>query len=264
MWQRLMIYLGCVGWCLFTFVACGTSSNEQTVTVFAASSLSSAFTEIGPAFELAHPGTKVVFNFAASSALRQQLEEGAKADVFAPASQSEMATAVANTLIAPTAVQSFASNEIVLLLAPNNPANLQNLAQLSQPGLKLVIAHEEVPAGKYARQVLSQLNGLYGDTYAAQVLANVVSNEENVRQVAGKVQLGEADAGFVYRSDAVAFPELATLPIPTGYNVLAEYPVAPLLAAPQPALAQAFADYLLTPEAQAILQKWGFSPSIKP
>ena len=122
-----------------------------------------------------------------------------------------------------------------------------------------MLAAEEVPVGNYARQALDQMNGQLGTDFKERVLANVVSNEDNVKQVVAKVQLGEADAGIVYTSDAVAAPELKTIEIPAELNVIAEYPIAPLAASTNPDLAQEFVDYVLSPEGQAILQKWGFA-----
>jgi molybdate transport system substrate-binding protein len=232
----------------------------RALTVFAASSLTDAFTEIGQDFEAAHPGVTVAFNFAGSQALRTQLEQGAVADVFASANTKEMDTLVIEMLVPADTAQIFLTNQLLVILPAQNPANIQSLADLANPGLKLVLAAEEVPVGKYARQALENLNALYDTDYKGKVLANVVSNEDNVKQVVTKVQLGEADAGIVYISDAVAAPELKTIEIPAEYNIIASYPIAALTAAPQPDLAAEFIAYVLSTEGQAILQKWGFTP----
>lgn len=231
-----------------------------TLTVFAAASLTDAFTEIGQDFESAHPGVTVALNFAGSQSLRTQIEAGAVADVFASANTKEMDTLVTDGFIPADSAQFFLTNKLVVILPAGNPANIQSLEELANPGLKLVLAAEEVPVGKYARQALENLNTLYGADYKDNVLANVVSNEDNVKQVVTKVQLGEADAGIVYTSDAVAAPELPIIEIPADYNVVARYPIAALTAAPQPELAAEFIAYVLSPEGQAVLQKWGFSP----
>ncbi len=104
------------------------------------------------------------------------------------------------------------------------------------------------------------MNGQFGSDFKDKVLANVVSNEDNVKQVVSKVQLGEADAGIVYTSDAVAAPDLKTIEIPAELNVIAKYPIAALTKSANPDLAKAFIDYVLSPEGQAVLQKWGFTP----
>lgn len=224
--------------------------------VFAAASLTEAFGEIATAFEAAHLGVDVTLNFAGANTLRAQIEQGARADVFASANTKEMDALVANGLVARAAPQIFLTNRLVVITPENNPAKLSSLDDLARPGLKLVLAAEEVPAGRYARQMLDNA----GADVKAQVLANAVSNETTVKQVVAKVQLGEADAGIVYASDAIAAPELTVIEIPPEWNVLAEYPIAALENAPQPELADAFVVFVLSPQGQAILQEWGFTP----
>jgi molybdate transport system substrate-binding protein len=136
-----------------------------------------------------------------------------------------------------------------------NPAGLTTFDDLTRPGIKLVLAAEEVPVGRYARLMLENT----GEEFKLKVLANVVSNESTVKQVLTKVQLGEADAGIVYASDAVSAPELPVIEIPSELNVLAEYPIATLKNAPNPELADVFIAFVLSSRGQAILQKWGFT-----
>jgi molybdate transport system substrate-binding protein len=240
--------------------ACGLPApRPRALIVFAAASLTDAFVELGQRFEADRPGLTVTFNFAGSQALRTQLEQGAVADVFASADLVEMDRLVTAGLAAAAAPRVFLTNRLLVVLPASNPAGIQTLEDLSRTGIKLVLAAEEVPAGRYARQVLENLNALYGAGYMEAVVANVVSNEDNIRQVLTKVQLGEADAGMVYASDAAAAPDLTTLPIPDEYSVIARYPIAPLASAPEPELAAAFVDYVLSAEGQAVLQKWGFT-----
>ena len=229
---------------------------EHTLTVFAAASLTDAFTEIGKAFEAANPGVTVVLNFAGSQALRTQIEEGAVADVFASANTKEMDTLAAAGMVGEA--QPFVTNLLTIIVPPDNPAGLATPQDLTRAGLKLVLAAEEVPVGKYARQVLHKLDVLYGTGYEAAVLANVVSNEDNVKQVAAKVQLGEADAGMVYESDSVAAPELVTIEIPAEVNVIAVYSIAVLGSSVEPGSGQAFIEYVLSDAGQAVLHAWGF------
>jgi molybdate transport system substrate-binding protein len=233
---------------------------SQTLTVFAAASLNDAFREIGNAFEKAHPGTAVQFNFSGSQDLSTQLQAGALADVFASANVEEMQHVIDAGLVALDAPQVFVHNRLVVILPAGNPAGLMALADLAQPGLKLVLAAEDVPAGRYARQALENLNAAYGADFKLRVMANVVSNETNVRQVVTKVGLGEADAGIAYRSDTTAAPDLKTIDIPDEYNVTAEYPIAPLQSATHLQLAGEFIQFVLSAEGQTILQKWGFMP----
>ncbi len=237
-----------------------TAATPRTLTVFAASSLLDAFTDLGKAYEAGHPGVTVAFNFDGSASLRAQLEQGAVADVFASANQKEMDTVTAAGLVAGGAAKPFASNLLVVILPADNPGNVQTLADLARPGLRLTLAAEEVPVGSYSRQVLENLNAQYGASFKEGVLANVVSDESNVKQIVAKVNLGEADAGLVYATDARAAPALQTLAIPAEYNVTARYPMAALSAAPNPALAADFVAFVLSPAGQTVLQKWGFLP----
>ncbi|HSK87608.1 MAG TPA: molybdate ABC transporter substrate-binding protein, partial [Anaerolineales bacterium] len=128
------------------------------------------------------------------------------------------------------------------------------------PGVKLVLAAAEVPVGDYARQSFDLMNGQFGADFKGRVIANIVSNEDNVKQVVAKVQLGEADAGIVYASDAVAAPDLQRIAIPDELNIIAKYPIAPLIPTENADLATAFVDYVLSAEGLAVLTKWGFGP----
>jgi molybdate transport system substrate-binding protein len=239
----------------------GTEVPEaRTLTVFAAASLTDAFSEIGNNFETANPGVTVIFNFAGSQALRTQIEEGAPADVFASANETEMDSLVSSGHVDASAPLTFLRNGLVVIVPANNPAGIENLEGLSTSGIKLILASEEVPVGNYARQSLDLMNTRFGTDFKGRVLANVVSNEDNVRQVVTKVQLGEADAGIVYRSDAVAAPGLQTINIPDDLNIIATYPIAPLVNSENGDLAQAFVDYVLSSEGQGVLAKWGFAP----
>jgi len=241
--------------------ACADASNtSHTLTVYAAASLTDAFTEIGNAFEVEHPDVTVIFNFGGSQNLRTQIEQGAPADVFASANTKEMDTLVENKFVNADVPHIFLTNQLVVILPKNNPVGINSLEDLGKPGLKLVLAADEVPAGRYARQVLENLNSMFGTDYKDKVLANVVSNEDNIRQAVTKVQLGEADASIVYVSDAVAAPELQQIEIPVDINVIAEYPIARLANSQNTEFANEFIAYVLSPTGQAILKKWGFTP----
>jgi molybdate transport system substrate-binding protein len=258
--QKLILFLTSFS---FVLAACspGSSSSEpHTLTVFAAASLTDAFTQMGEAFEISHPGVQVTFNFGGSQNLRTQIEQGAPADVFASANTKEMETLAAGKFVNPESSNVFLTNQLVVVLPKQNPAGITTLEDLGKPGLKLVLAAEEVPAGKYAREILENLNASFGGDYKEGVLANVVSNEDNIRQAVTKVQLGEADASIVYMSDAVAVPELQRIVIPADVNVIAEYPIAPLAASKNTELANEFIKYVLSSEGQSILAKWGFTP----
>ena len=236
---------------------------SRTLTVFAAASLTGSFGEIGKAIEAANPGVTVMFNFAGTQALATQLTQGAKADVFASANHTYMDNMVTANLVA-SGYKDFVTNVLEVILPANNPANLQTLQDLAKPGLKLVLEDKSVPAGAYSLTILDNLSkdAIYGLDFKTKVLSNVVSNETDVKQVVAKVQLGEADAGIVYITDAIAAPTLKSIVIPANFNVIAKYPIAALTNAPQPELAAAFVTYVLSPDGQATMKKWGFTSVI--
>lgn len=235
----------------------------KTVTVFAASSLTDAFTEMGQAFTKA-TAARVDLNFGASNTLREQLVQGARADVFASANTAEVENARRAGLIlgdAPT----FARNRLTVITPRDNPAGIAGPRDLGEKRYKLILAAPNVPVGAYARDLLAKLEAdpAYGVGFKDKVLANLVSEEANVRQVVAKVQLGEADAGVVYTSDVTpqAAPAVRQIDVPDAYNTLATYPIAVIKDAADPALAENFVEYVLSREGQATLQKWGFLPA---
>ncbi len=235
----------------------------ETLTVFAAASLTEAFTAIGARYQRAHPGTAVRFNFAGSQQLAAQLEQGAAADVFAPADEQWMRFAAAEAGIS-GAPQTFARNRLVVIVPRSNPARIRGLADLTRPGVKLVIGAATVPVGTYARATLERLDGRpgFGAGWARRALANVVSEEENVKGVVGKVQLGEADAGIVYGSDVTRriVRRVSPLAIPDDANTTAVYTIAVMAAAKHPDAARAFIDLVRSKDGQAILVHSGFLP----
>ena len=234
------------------------------VTVFAAASLTDAFQEISAAFRAAHPRVEVVFNFGGSPTLRTQLEQGARADLYASADRQQMDLALRSGVVRePVAV--FANNSLVVIAPKDNPGRISSLGDLRRGGLKLVLANPEVPAGAYARRALALMDAdpAFGAGFSVAVLANVVSLESNVKQVVAKVELGEADAAIVYRTDVT--PSLASklvqIEISSRYDVVAEYPIAPTADAANLRLAQAFIDFVLSPAGQAALARYGFLPA---
>jgi molybdate transport system substrate-binding protein len=236
----------------------------RTLQVFAAASLSDAFTELGHRLEQSHPGLTVRMNFAGSQQLAIQIEQGAAADVFASADERWMAFANEHGLLDGEPVN-FARNQLVVIVPRTNPARIQRLQDLGRRGIKLVLAADAVPAGRYSRIALENLSRdpAFGADFASRTLGNVVSDEENVKSVVGKVQLGEADAGIVYRSDVgAALTRFVTvLEIPEGANVLASYPIALLKDAKPPEAARAFVELVLSPEGQRVLQRHGLLPA---
>ena len=233
-----------------------------TVTVFAAASLTEAFAELAQHFEADHPGVTVVCNLASSQQLSQQLGQGAPADVFASANTKEMNNAIAAGRVADGSQRVFCHNKLVVIYPTDNPAGLDKLQDLAKPGLKLVIAAEEVPVGKYSLEFLDKASqdAAFGATFKHDVVKNVVSYEENVKAVLTKVVLGEGDAGIVYLTDISLdnADKVGRLEIPDALNAVATYPIAAVSDAEQPQLARAFIDLVLSTQGQAILAKYGF------
>jgi molybdate transport system substrate-binding protein len=233
------------------------------LTVFAASSLTEVFTEIAQGFEAAQPGLRVTLSFGGSPQLRTQIEQGARADVFAAANVEQMDLAVRNGVVAGTP-RLFAGNRLAVVVPRDTAGRVQTLADLARPGLKIVLAQRDVPVGAYAREVIQKLAAEPGASpdYAERVLRNVVSEEPNVRQVLAKVQLGEADAAIVYTTDVTPATASAVrqLPVPDGANVVARYPIARIAGSSNADAAEAFIAYVLSPAGQESLKRSGFLP----
>ena len=238
-------------------------SSGPTVTVFAASSLAESLPAVAAAFEAENPDVSVVFNFAGSQTLRTQLEHGAAADVFASANWEHMASVKQADLLGNTA-EYFAANRLVVATPVGSNA-VQTLEDLARPGVSIAVAAEEVPAGAYTLNALDLMSASadFADDFAAAALANVVTNETNVRAVAQKVVLGEVDAGLIYETDAAAAQYTGSfrlIEIPLQFNPAAQYPIASLATAVHPEVAQAFIAFIQSDAGQAILRKYGFAP----
>jgi len=224
-----------------------TAPAPTEIKVFAAASLTAAFNKIGQDFTAANPGTKVTFSFAGSQALATQIQQGAPADVFASADTANMDKV--KDLVSDQSV--FTGNELQVIVAKGNPKGITGLADLAKPDLKVVLAAPEVPAGRYASQVLD----------AQKLTVKPVSLEDNVKAVVTKVSLGEADAGIVYVTDVTAGGDTVEgVDIPADQNVPATYPIAVVKASAHQAQARAFVDDVRGPEGQQVLKSFGFLP----
>ena len=245
-------------------VAIGAQQKPADLTVFAAASLKDAFSEAADVLGKRNPPIAVRYSFAGSQQLVLQLEQGAAADVVASADQRWMQVAQDGGLVAGTPVI-FARNRLLVITPASNPGRIDRLEDLGKRGLKLVLGAEAVPVGKYSREALDRLRGApgFGTDYSKRVLRNLVSEEENVKAVVSKVQLGEVDAGIVYVSDVTPPVRKAvrTIEIPDPYNVVAAYPIAVLRQSQQPAAARAFVEYITSAEGQAVLARHGLLPA---
>jgi len=227
----------------------GTSAELRTLTVFAAASLKYTFTILGRQFEASHPSTKVTFNFAGSSDLVTQLQQGAPADVFASADTKNMDKASGDNLIDSTPVN-FASNTLQIAVPPDNPANIGSLRDLTRAGVKVVVCAPAVPCGSATAKIET----------ATGIRLAPVSEESSVTDVLNKVQTGEADAGLVYVTDVKgAGDKVRGIPFPESKGAINLYPIAPLAGSMNTDLAQQFTELVTGPEGQKVLADAGFA-----
>jgi molybdate transport system substrate-binding protein len=229
--------------------AAAGGGSSGTVTVFAAASLTETFTTLARQFEAAHPGSRVKLNFGASSSLALQIEQGARADVFAPASTANMSQLVrAGEVSIPN---DFASNSLEIAVPPDNPAGIAILADLARAGVKLALCQPQVPCGAAAAQVFRK----------AGLSVEPVTLESDVKATLTKVRTGEVDAGLVYVSDVrSAGVKVRGIPIPAALNVAVQYPIAVVSTSPNAAGARAFSDYVRSAAGQQVLAGAGFGP----
>lgn len=225
-----------------------SSSASTTITVLAAASLTEAFGTLGTQYEAAHPGVSVKFSFAASSALAQQVIQGAPADVFASAATKNMQqVTAAHAADAPT---NFVSNEMAIVVPPKNPAGITSVADLAKKGVKVALCQPQVPCGATAKKVLAN----------AKVSFTPTTLEPNVKSTLTKVELDEVDAGMVYVTDArAAGSKVNTVPVPDAVNASTSYPIATLSHAPNPSGGKAFVTYVLSVAGQKVLAADGFA-----
>ena len=258
---------------LVGLTGCGQGSNNSgsggggkqqggTLTIFAASSLIDAFGELGKTFEKQNEGVTVKQSFESSSTLLTQIQQGAPADVFASAAQEEMDTADKDGLVAGDP-KVFVKNREIIMVPKDNPADIEEFWDVANPGVKLVLAQDDVPAADYALQILDKANAEYGDGFEKKVLSNLVSREADVRASVNRVVVGDADATFGYKSDYT--PDIRSrvkvVPIPPDLNIIATYPVAALKDARDPELAKKWVELVTSKEGQRVLKKWNFEPA---
>ena len=255
---------------LLVLSACGSQTTSTgsasptaapvSLTVFAASSLTNAFNDIKTAYHTAHPNVTITYNYNGSQALEQQMANGAPDDIFASADLTNMQNASNAKLVGSSQV--FAKSKLAVIVPSSNPARIQSLKDLANSGVKIDVGASSVPVGKYTLQVLDNLGqaSAYGIDYENSVKLNFVSQEENDAAIVQKVQLGTVDAGFVYVTDVTPADEnqVTSITIPDQYNVIAQYPIAVTKSSTHASAAQAFVQYILSSQGQAILNKYHF------
>lgn len=232
-------------------VSCGDDDTPggSTVTVFAAASLTDAFVEIADAYEAANPGVSVELNFGGSSSLREQILQGAPADVFASANESNVDELVDAGELDPANI--FATNRLQIVVPAGNPAGITGLDDFADDDLLIGLCAEEVPCGDFGRQALD----------AAGVTPSQDTDEPDVRALLTKVEAGELDAGLVYVTDVISAGDgVEGIDLPPEVDVVATYPIGVVTSADDREDASAFLEFVLGDEARSILGEHGFGP----
>ncbi|HEX3298847.1 MAG TPA: molybdate ABC transporter substrate-binding protein [Actinomycetota bacterium] len=241
-----------LGGCSSSSSTSASTSGSTELTVFAASSLTAAFNQIGSDFESANPGTTVTFNYGSSTDLATQIGSEGTADVFASASGTAMDTVAKDPGV--TDRTDFATNQLVIITPTDDPAGVSTLQDLTKPGVQVVLGAAAVPVGDYARQMLDE------NKLTDEVMPNVVSNEADDASVVAKVNSGEADAAIVYASDVASNTDVRAVPIPTNQNVVATYPIAVVTGSSIATVAKSFVTHVTGSQGEATLQQFGFGP----
>jgi molybdate transport system substrate-binding protein len=237
------------------------SAAAVDLTVFAAASLTGVMEKAKAAYEAANPGTTVTVSPDSSAALATQIQQGAPADVFLSADTKNPQSLVDGGFVSGKPVV-FAGNKLTIIVPSDNPAGISSPKDLAKAGLKIVAAGDEVPITKYATQLVGNLakEPGYPADFAAAYAKNVVSQEDNVKGIVAKIEVGEGDAGIVYVTDATASGKVGTVAVPENANVPATYSGVVVKASPNQAAAADFLDWFAGPDGQAILSDFGFLP----
>jgi molybdate transport system substrate-binding protein len=229
----------------------GGSGDDTTLNVYAASSLTAAFDELGRKFEASHDGVEVALSYGGSSDLVAQIQQGAPADVFASADEANMQKLTDDDLTGSDPVP-FATNTLEIAVPPGNPAGITSFQDLAKSGVKLVVCAPEVPCGAATQKAAD----------AAGVTLEPVSEEQSVTDVLGKVTSGEADAGVVYVTDVKAAGDRAEgIDFPESGSAVNVYPIATVKGSDRADLAQEFVDLVTGAEGQQVLKSFAFAPA---
>ena len=237
-----------LGGCASTATGSSGGGVSGEISVFAAASLTESFTQIGRDFQVAHSGVKVKFNFGGSSALAQQINQGAPADVFASAAPANMKQ-VTDTGAVTAGPVTFVRNRLEIAVPAGNPGKVIGLADFGRAELKIALCAEQVPCGAAAKKVFQ----------AAGITAKPDTLEQDVKAVLTKVSLGEVDAALVYRTDVkAAGAKVEGIEFAEAGKAVNDYPIATVAKAPNPAGAKAFVDYVLSDKGRSVLSQAGF------
>ena len=239
----------------------GATPTVTSLTIFGAASLKAALDAAKTAYERDAPGSTLVISTDSSAALETQIEQGADADVFLSADTTNPKKLVDRGFATGGPVV-FAGNELTIIVPSGNPARIRSPVDLARPGVKVIAAGDQVPITKYANQLVANLATVagYPSGFATAYATNVVSKEDDVKAVVGKIELGEGDAAIVYLTDARASTKVSTIPVPAAANVPASYAGVVVKSSTHQAGASRFLDWFAGPTGQGILAEFGFLP----
>lgn len=233
--------------------------HKVSIRIMAAASLTESFNAIKKEFESKYPNIKVEINYAGSQQLVTQIEQGVNADIFACANKEYMDKLAVENLVNKHKV--FAHNKLILAIS-SNEKNIKSLNDLAKSGIKLAIASPAVPVGKYTQEMLNKINksGNFPFNYKQNFLKNVITNELSVKSVLTKVEIGEADASIVYKTDLTreTLKKVRTISIDDKYNVIATYPIALIKDSKNKQQANTFINYVLSDSGRKVFRKYGF------
>ncbi|MDE4542132.1 molybdate ABC transporter substrate-binding protein [Thermoanaerobacterium sp. R66] len=255
--QKIIFLILSIFLIILMVTGCDINANEsgnKSLTVFVAASLKDSMNTVAKQFERLNPGVKIILNSAGSQTLKTQIEQGAYADIFISADERNMTPLYSEKLVEKP--KTLLYNELTVIAYKDSSVN--NFMDIKNSGVKLALADESVPAGKYALDMLSKIDADYKGFKEA-TLKNVVTKEVTVTDVAQKVAMGEADAGIVYITDAKPFlDKIKIINIPDKYNVIATYPAAVVESSKNKSLSSKFLDFLLNGDGKRILKDYGF------
>lgn len=233
-------------------------SPASDVTILAASSLKAPLSEIAKNFESSHPNCRLHLSFAGSQELATQIKLGASADLFFSADRAQMTEVVVAGKASWSTVRPFAANELSLLVAKNSSTTIRGLGDLNSPNLKLCVGGDKVPIGVYTRQALDKASAKFGKVWLSAVRSNFVSMEPNVSAIVSRVEMDEADAGIVYKTDAMRAKKSVAISIPKPWNVRTQYFAVVLKETQNRKLSEEFLSMVLASNGQKVLAKFGF------
>ncbi len=258
---------------MLLLAACGSSTGDAAatdsasdsgdaaatnVTVFAPGAFAETVKAIGTAYEAT--GARAEFEVGHTPMQLTQLEQGATPDVWISASPAHMNTAKQKNLVVADKAKNLAVTRLIVILAPNNPGKVTQLQDIGRPGVRLMLAVPDIPIGKSTEDALKKMEATFGAGFTEKVTKNVVSRELGVKPIVSKVQLGEADAGVVFVTDARSAPDLETVQVPDNLNSPVAFSIAPVTAAKHPQAAQAFVDFMSGEAGQNVLRDQGYQP----